>query len=219
MSRTYISDRIAQLIEAKEQSGQYDVIYGHLLPRRAAFQSIPEDILNEGIQPDISLEVKGEIWRINSEKFAATQYKTMGIGITRNIDHQLCEVRLPHGWRYIATEHPMWNELYDNNNRLRAKVFYKSDWLGGRAEIHFCTRYTISVSRTCSNDASYEEYSMSPICGSVRDGSTIIYTTPLFPTTGDVYKDGRPEAQVRQHLESYMADYYPEWRDFNAYWT
>lgn len=50
-------------------------------------------------------------------------------------DPLFSEVKLPNGWKIIATEHNMWMTLIDRDGRERAKIFYKAAFYDRRAFI------------------------------------------------------------------------------------
>jgi hypothetical protein len=41
-------------------------------------------------------------------------------------DPIFCLAELPKGWKKRPTEHSMWSELVDENNVVKAEIFYKA---------------------------------------------------------------------------------------------
>ena len=50
-------------------------------------------------------------------------------------DPIFCDVILPEGWKIIATKHSMWSDLVDNENQVRANIFYKAAFYDRSAHI------------------------------------------------------------------------------------
>lgn len=60
-------------------------------------------------------------------------------------DDLFLDVELPEGWKIKGTSHSMWNNLVDNNDRIRATFFYKAAFYDRDAFLRFTTRYSYNV--------------------------------------------------------------------------
>ena len=52
-------------------------------------------------------------------------FQDMGIIFGENVDEIFRKAILPEGWKIESTDHDMWFNLLDNQNRVRATMFYK----------------------------------------------------------------------------------------------
>ena len=73
-----------------------------------------------------------------------SQFEKMGIVFGENIDDLFVEVQLPEGWKKEPTDHSMWSNLLDEQNRKRAMIFYKAAFYDRDAFINILNRYRIS---------------------------------------------------------------------------
>lgn len=142
----------------------------------------------------------------------------MGIVINDEYDDLFWNVTLPDGWEIKATNHDMWNELYDDKGRIRATIFYKAAFYDRDAFINFKTRYSIQVTHI-GDPKDYEVWVKSDLQGTVKDGETIIFSTECIPSTGDYFKDDKIIKSLGVELAKYMKDHYPEYKDIHAYWN
>ena len=185
----------SKAIENQEQRGQADVVRNQRLPKKGN-----------------SFDTQSDIETIK------VQYESMGIQIIDEHDDLFWNVKLPEGWEIKATDHSMWNELFDNKGRKRATFFYKAAFYDRDAFIRFTTRFHVSVDHTAPEEAPYEEWKMSDYQGIVKDGEVVICSTECVPATGDYHKDDKVTDELREQLERFMADHYPDYKNINAYW-
>lgn len=52
--------------------------------------------------------------------------EALGIVFGEDADDLFVNVTLPKGWSKRPTEHSMWSDLIDDQNRVRARLFYKA---------------------------------------------------------------------------------------------
>jgi hypothetical protein len=142
----------------------------------------------------------------------------MGIHIIDEADDLFWNVELPDGWHIEATDHHMWNDLFDNKDRKRAKIFYKAAFYDRESFINFLTRFTVSVDHTADVSADYDVWEKSDYQGVVKDGNEVIFSTECATPTGDYSEDTKIEKRLKQHLESYMTENYPDYKNINMYW-
>ena len=50
-------------------------------------------------------------------------------------DDVLCKATLPEGWIMKKTDHPMWNEIYDEKDVRRVLMFYKASFYDRNARM------------------------------------------------------------------------------------
>lgn len=152
-------------------------------------------------------------------EFTKSQYEKMGIKIIDNSDDLFWGVQLPGGWEIKATDHSMWNDLIDDKGRVRATFFYKAAFYDRDAFINFNTRYTTCVDHTADYaEVDYERWRKSPSIGYVKDCGEIIYSTATKDSSEYYHRQEKIEKGIKEELEKYMAEHYPDYEDVNAYW-
>jgi hypothetical protein len=191
-------------IEAQEAQGQRELVESSQLPRK---------------------------WSMGKCE-VQEQYKKMGIKIIDESegDDLFFNVELPEGWKLKSTDHSMWNELHDNNGRVRATIFYKAAFYDREAFINFNNRYSFyEVCDEYRNHLdSYESIKLEKRRGEVKDCDTIIYETKYkqyktkhteknhekFWEGHDKMKNG-----LRAQAEKWLKKRFPDHEDINAYWN
>lgn len=152
-------------------------------------------------------------------EFTKVQYEKMGIKIIDKYDDLFWNVQLPDGWEIKATSHSMWNDLLDDKGRKRASFFYKAAFYDRDAFINFDTRYTTCVDHTADYaEVGYESWCKSPTIGHVKDCGEIIYSTAAKDSFDDYRMQDEVEKSIKEELENYMTEHYPDYKDVNAYW-
>lgn len=185
----------SKAIENQEQRGQADVVRNHRLPKKGNSYDTHSDI--ETIK---------------------VQYESMGIQIIDEHDDLFWNVKLPEGWEIRATDHSMWNELFDNKGRKRASFFYKAAFYDRDAFINFNTRFHVSVDHVADPAADYDVWKASDYQGTVKDGGVIIYSTKCVPVTGTYDGDDKVKKPLWEELESFMKEHWPDYENTDAYW-
>lgn len=208
----------SKAIDNQEKRGQQDIVRNQRLPRRSNQVGIPCDIIREDITDDTKLEDYWQIRIANIEKYTKQQYEKMGIRIADEYDDLFWNVELPVGWRIEATDHSMWNELYDSKGRKRANFFYKAVFYDREAFINFDTRFKLSVDHVADTSEAYDIWANSDYQGTVEDGNTVIYRTNRISPTGDLFHDEKIQKALMHDLEVWMNSNYPDYEDIHAYW-
>ncbi len=113
----------------------------------------------------------------------------LGIEVVRVVNDLFYEVRLPAGWAMRATDHSMWNDVFDEKGRERIQVFYKAAFYDRSAHIRLVRRYNLMIDW----DSEKEETFLSD------DGTEIFRGT---------------EGECAR----YIHDTYPDHKDPFAYW-
>lgn len=143
----------------------------------------------------------------------------MGIKIVKQYDDLFYSVELPEGWKVEATDHHMWNNLFDDKGRRRANFFYKAAFYDRDAFINFEHRYSFKICPfdDYQSDASYEERKFKPWKVFFTDnGEKIKEIEEIIPTTDkEYYKVDDTLAKIGK---AYLNENYPDWEDINAYW-
>lgn len=114
-------------------------------------------------QAIVAQEARGQQEVVNSDQLPTKGllgaerhlYEAMGIKILTpgpGAEHTLPDaktdtlftmVELPKGWKKVATNHSMWNNLVDEKGRIRATFFYKAAFYDREAFIRPCRRFKI----------------------------------------------------------------------------
>jgi hypothetical protein len=143
----------------------------------------------------------------------------MGIKVIDEYDDLFWNVRLPDGREIKATSHSMWNDLLDDKGRKRASFFYKAAFYDRDAFINFETRYPTCIDHTANyEEAGYEKWHKSPTIGHIKDCEEIIYSTATKDSFEDYHIQEKIEKDIKEELETYMSEHYPDYKDVNAYW-
>lgn len=153
-------------------------------------------------------------------EFTKAQYEKMGIKIIDEYDDLFWNVQLPDGWKIEAATSAIWNYLIDDKGRKRASFFYKAAFYDRDAFINFDTRYTTCIDYIDDPvESGYEEWRKSPIIGHIRDCEEIIYSTAAKDSFDDYHMQDKVENTIKEEMENYMAEHYPDYKDVNAYWN
>ena len=151
--------------------------------------------------------------------YTKQQYERMGIRIIDEYDNLFYSVELPEGWKIEATDHSMWNNLFDNRGRKRASFFYKAAFYDRDAFINFGHRYSFEILPFdgYESDASYEDRKFKPWRLFLTDnGEKIKKLEEIVATTDEEYF--RIDDILRKIGMTYLNENYPEWEDINSYW-
>lgn len=207
----------SKAIERQEQRGQAKVVRLQQLPRKLNDHSIPNQVLFLGVSDDMDYDTRKKITSTNVETYTKLQYENMGIEIINEADDLFWNVKLPEGWEIKATDHTMWNDLIDNKGRKRANFFYKAAFYDRSAFTNLKTRFSMEVTHI-SDSEDYDVWRKSDIQGQVKDCNNIIYCTECVPATDDYLEENKINKELREKLESFMTEHYPNYKDVHAYW-
>jgi len=70
------------------------------------------------------------------------QLKPWGIHRLGTLNKHFCEAVIPEGWSVKAGNHPHWQELVDQNNRVRADLYFCSEFAVTKAFMALRRRFT-----------------------------------------------------------------------------
>lgn len=208
----------SKAIEKQEKRGQQEVVRNQRLPKKMNDHSVPRDISTRGVKDSMEFKERYEIQVQNTIEYTKQQYEMMGITIIDEYDDLFYNVQLPEGWEIKATDHNMWNDLYDDKGRKRASFFYKAAFYDRDAFINFVTRYRISVDHDADITADWKVWEAADFVGVVEDCDKVIFRTECVPVSGTYSGDDAIKDRLREQLNIYMTEHYPNYRDIHAYW-
>lgn len=208
----------SKAIENQERRGQQSVVRNQRLPKKLNDVCLPNEVRWNGVEDSMEWEERHKIIMQNNIKYTRQQYEKMGIVIVDECDDLFYNVVLPEGWKIEATDHSMWNNLFDNKGRKRADFFYKAAFYDRDAFINFNTRYQTIVTRVADESSDYEVWKNSDYQGIVKDGEIVIFSTECIPPVGDYDSDNKIKDALRVKLDAYMKENYPDYENINAYW-
>lgn len=124
-------------IENQERRGQKSVVVNQLLPRKTNFHLVPRDVLYKGVKRSMSFDEQFKIESRNNVAYTRQKYEELGITIANDYDDLFYNVELPSGWKVEATNHIMWNKLFNDKHEEVASFFYKAAFYDRDAFINF----------------------------------------------------------------------------------
>lgn len=208
----------SKAIENQERRGQQSVVNNQRLPKKLNDMSIPREVRWNGIDRDsMDWDEMNKITTQNNIEYTKQQYEKIGITIVDEYDDLFWNVKLPDGWEIKATDHNMWNNLYDDKGRKRADFFYKAAFYDRDAFINFNTRYHICVDHV-ADPKNYEIWKLSDYQGVIKDGEEIIFSTERIAATGNYDEDDKIKDYLKKQLCEYMDKNYPDYENIDAYW-
>ena len=209
----------SKAIENQERRGQQSVVRNQRLPKKLNDHSVPREVRWNGVEDSMEWEERNRIVTQNNIEYTKQQYEKMGITIVKEYDDLFWSVSLPECWKIEATDHSMWNNLFDNNGRKRANFFYKAAFYDRDAFINFDTRYHATVDHVADANSNYEVWKSSDYQGTVKDGETVIFSTECVPATGSYDGDDKVKDALQKKLDQYMEANYPDYKNIHAYWN
>lgn len=172
---------VSTAIEMQEAAGQRAMVNGQRLPRK-----IPH--WQKVTWPEVCVA-----W---------------GMKIVGEVDDLFYNVDLADGWKIIATEHPMWTQLVDAQDRQRATIFYKAAFYDRRAHITLTERYAVMID--------YER--VAPLRAVVvMDGATQKVLRE-FGTATDDPQDYDKMNKFEKQARLWIDEHYPDYRNPLACW-
>ena len=129
-------------------------------------------------------------------------------------DNVLCKATLPEGWEMVAIDHSMWNNIIDEQGRVRGSMFYKAAFYDREARMELNQRYRIIIDYL-DDHVTTEVYFGNPkekvfVAGQIHKADF------SSQESIDAYYD---ELRRLENLtKNYANLYYPNWRDETAYW-
>ena len=206
----------SKIVELIEKRAQREVVSKVLLPKKANFCSLDQEVIWKDIPKNIDFKQEEELKLKNNMEWTKNQYEEMGIKIIGDCETNdlFYEVELPEGWSVKQTDHPLWNDVFDDKQRRRAHYFYKAF---DDAFINFDKRFYVSVIRVPFISDGVESIDKCDFQGVVKDCGNIVFSTSKFPSLGNK-QDIRTQDMLYNILYEFMNQTYPNYKDINAYW-
>lgn len=145
-----------------------------------------------------------EVWENLGFTFVDTDY-----------DDVLCEATLPEGWSIKATEHSMWSDIIDGNGMKRGSMFYKSSFWDRNAHMNLSCRYGVCIDYIGDDNSIEEIY--------FGNDQEKLFVAGQIHRSSDYNRDSiltrlEEEDQLTTAAEKFGDEFYPDWRNVNAYW-
>ena len=130
-------------------------------------------------------------------------------------DPVFSSVQLPAGWKLEPTDHAMWNNLLDDQGRVRAKMFYKAAFYDRSAHIHPETRYHVERENKVKGD--YDSAQRYVAIDSAN--GAVLFATEYLEVDPKYSREWSDKEQaLRKQAEAWFDANRPDWRDASAYW-
>lgn len=125
-------------------------------------------------------------------------------------DRVFITCQLPKGWQKRATDHAMWSELIDEQQRVRASIFFKASPHDYSAHMDASLKLSVEV----------EEVGENGYRGVLKDNDGILYQSYVCEFEGERYD--KPAFYAKQKAKRMAVDVaninYPDWQKAWAYW-
>ncbi len=198
-----------------------------LLPRDERIDVLIETMITGNTSGAIEgQEARGQTALVNSTALpkkmlhgtTREQLESMGIVFGSSQDVLFIEATLPAGWTKRPTNHSMWSDLVDDNNRVRASIFYKAAFYDRSAHISLNTFFHLNV--RSANNLEYGDYDTEtePLVCIVTNGAKeeLWRSEPLTPTKEFPWYE--LDEIARNKGVGWLSSHYPNWKDPLAYW-
>ncbi len=169
-----------------------------------------------------NMEKEGQSFAVNSSRMARKMrpsreaWEKLGF-VFSDIegDDVLCNAVLPEGWSIKATDHSMWNNIYDEKGNERGSMFYKAAFYDRDAHMNLERRYHI-----CTVDKDGDSNIVEVYFGNSKEKLFVageLEHNPDAPSA-ERRKFYDEEEKLRELAIEYANENYPEWEDPTAYW-
>ena len=133
------------------------------------------------------------------------QLTALGFKFGADVDELFVTCELPPGWTKRGTDHSMHSDLFDEQGRKRAGIFYKAAFYDRRADMSMLRRFSVNPYR----DGSQADY-MRCI---VTDGDEAVFDAGEWKC-GDYDHCDR----LRAACNDWLTEKHPEWQNPLACW-
>lgn len=141
------------------------------------------------------------------------QFEAIGFTFGPDADDIFVNVRMPDGWKKVATNHSMWSDLVDDKGRKRAGIFYKAAFYDRNAHISLNRRYTVDCYESCDADGNPAEYPSSHSKVVVKDGDAELYRVGIY-----LERDYQALDVLEKQALAWLSEHFPLHDDPTAYW-
>lgn len=133
-------------------------------------------------------------------------------------DNILINAILPNGWKIKATEHSMWNDIIDENDKIRGKMFYKASFYDRRAHMNLEQRYKVS-SEYIDDDSTNEIIYFGAPKEKLFIAGQINWPKDINELNEEEYFNILTKREELIILaEEFGNQNYPDWQSVHAYW-
>lgn len=192
-------------IEAQEARGQTRLNNSTYLP-----WDMPRVHTDRGRSP-LDNEALMIAWRAVLQNWGATSELKV-------VDDLFFEVKLPHGWTKVASDHSMWSEVRDTRNIVRAHVFYKAASYDRNAHLSLTTRYQLREELVVPDDYSGDRRIAVLDSGTGQHLIEIQFKGPASKSDADRKKYYADSDAAQNGVVAYLNEHYPAWLDPMKYW-
>lgn len=125
------------------------------------------------------------------------------------------KVELPAGWKLRPTDHAMWNDLLDDQGRVRGKMFYKAAFYDRSANIRAETRYGMDREYKVKDD--YDS-PRREVAKDFATGKVLFASDFLEQPTRYTEESAAAEDAARKKVLDWLDTNRPDWKNAAAYW-
>lgn len=177
----------------------------------------PQGSFIEDMEARGQQELTSQTSKLPTEGSKDPAWAKMGVLFGKPVagDPVFTEVQLPYGWKLKPTDHSMWNNLLDEQGRVRAKMFYKAAFYDRSAHIRLETRYHVDRENKIADDYdSAQRY----VAKDSADGTVLFATEYLERDPKYSPEWSAKEQALRKEAEAWLDTNRPDWKDAAAYW-
>jgi hypothetical protein len=137
----------------------------------------------------------------------ATREQLTGLGFKfgDDVDELFVACELPSGWTKRGTDHSMHSDLFDEQGRKRAGIFYKAAFYDRRAFMSILQRFSVNA------------YLDGAQAGCLRvaalDGESVVFDAGDYQRGDYDHRD-----RLRAACETWLSATHPGWQSPLAYW-
>ncbi len=133
-------------------------------------------------------------------------------------DDLFCPATLPPGWKKVATDHSMWNNLVDPAGNVRGMFFYKAAFYDRSA--HLCAPHARFEIRTDYERTQAVDYKGDAFEVFDRVTNTVIFSTSLVRYTEGMDWSERDalREQAMNEARDWLDERFPDWKNTAKYW-
>jgi len=121
-------------------------------------------------------------------------------------------VKMPKGWKKVATDHSMHSDLVDEKGRKRANIFYKAAFYDRKAHLDLSRRYRY--------DIDYDKLNKGVTICRVKDhdDSVLFSTIEHTMTEEEKEKSWNVTDEHNKIAREWLNKTYPDWENPSKYW-
>lgn len=130
-------------------------------------------------------------------------------------DDVLYSATLPEGWSLKATDHSMWNEIFDEKGLKRGSMFYKASFYDRKAHMYLSPRYSIHTDYIGNGGSTREIY-----FGNEQEKLFVAGTVHISENASEeeILAKYDEQDKLEKLARQYAEENYPDYNNVNAYW-